>query len=140
EAEMKLYTNSIHVIDRSQRWFLKPDQPSDFSYVMVPIKGGEFTMGSPETEAGHSADEEQHKVKISPFWMERCEVTWDEYEPFMLNFEEPRPKDTNYAGEFSDAVAKPTRPYVEMSFGMGRSGFPAVAMTQHAANKYCEWL
>ena len=39
-----------------------------------------------------------------------------------------------------DAVSRPTRPYVEMSFGMGINGFPAISMTQHAANKYAEWL
>ena len=39
-----------------------------------------------------------------------------------------------------DAVSRPTRPYVEMSFGMGIDGFPAISMTQHAANKYAEWL
>jgi formylglycine-generating enzyme required for sulfatase activity len=27
-----------------------------------------------------------------------------------------------------------------MSFGMGINGFPAISMTQHAANKYAEWL
>src|SRR5260370_2055375 len=27
-----------------------------------------------------------------------------------------------------------------MSFGMGIDGFPAISMTQHAANKYAEWL
>src|SRR2546423_13832261 len=39
-----------------------------------------------------------------------------------------------------DAVSRSTRPYVEMSFGMGINGFPAISMTQHAANKYAEWL
>ena len=39
-----------------------------------------------------------------------------------------------------DAVSRPTKPYVEMSFGMGINGFPAISMTQHAANKYAEWL
>ena len=39
-----------------------------------------------------------------------------------------------------DAVSRPTRPYMEMSFGMGIQGFPAISMTQHAANKYAEWL
>jgi formylglycine-generating enzyme required for sulfatase activity len=42
--------------------------------------------------------------------------------------------------ELTDATARPTQPYVEMSFGMGKDGFPAISMTQHAANKYCEWL
>jgi formylglycine-generating enzyme required for sulfatase activity len=27
-----------------------------------------------------------------------------------------------------------------MSFGMGINGYPAISMTQHAANKYAEWL
>ena len=27
-----------------------------------------------------------------------------------------------------------------MSFGMGKDGFPAIAMTQHGANKFCQWL
>jgi formylglycine-generating enzyme required for sulfatase activity len=29
---------------------------------------------------------------------------------------------------------------VEMSFGMGIEGFPAISMTHHAANKYAQWL
>ena len=40
----------------------------------------------------------------------------------------------------ADAVARPTTPYVEMSFGMGKDGYPAISMTQHAANTYCKWL
>jgi formylglycine-generating enzyme required for sulfatase activity len=27
-----------------------------------------------------------------------------------------------------------------MSFGMGKEGFPAISMSQHAGSKYCEWL
>ena len=46
-------------------------------------------MGSPDTEPGHKPDEgPQHKVKISPFWMGQCEVTWNEYELFMYPDEE----------------------------------------------------
>ena len=29
---------------------------------------------------------------------------------------------------------------MEMSFGMGINGYPAISMTQHAANKYAQWL
>jgi formylglycine-generating enzyme required for sulfatase activity len=42
--------------------------------------------------------------------------------------------------KLADAVTHPSKPYVEMSFGMGKDGFPAISMTQHAANKYCQWL
>ena len=34
----------------------------------------------------------------------------------------------------------PTKPYVEMSYGMGRDGYPAISMTQYAARKYTQWL
>src|SRR5262249_6496655 len=65
-GEMKIYTNAI--------------PGTHVSYVMVPIQGGEFTMGSPDNEPGRKTDEgPQHKVKISPFWIEQCEVTWNEY-------------------------------------------------------------
>jgi formylglycine-generating enzyme required for sulfatase activity len=72
--------------------------------------------------------------------MERCEITWDEYELFMYPEEKAKAADGTYISENADAVTRPTKPYVEMSFGMGKSGFPAISMTQHGANKYCEWL
>ncbi|HMC29022.1 MAG TPA: SUMF1/EgtB/PvdO family nonheme iron enzyme, partial [Verrucomicrobiae bacterium] len=131
EAEMKPYTNII--------------PGTQVSYAMVPIRGGEFTMGSPSNEPGRQPDESpQHKVRISPFWMEQCEVTWNEFELFMFPDEERKFKDSiatdSYVDKVSDAVSRPTKPYVEMSFGMGKDGYPAISMTQHAANKYCQWL
>src|SRR6266480_3964805 len=76
--------------------------------------------------------------------MGQCEVTWNEFELFMYPDEERKFKETiqtdPYVDKVSDAVSRPTKPYVEMSFGMGRDGYPAISMTQHAANKYAEWL
>lgn len=131
EAGMKVYTNTI--------------PGSHVNYVMVPIRGGSFVMGSPESEPNRKPDEgPQHQVKVEPFWMEQCELTWDEYEMFMYPEEEKRKRasaPTDAAGDkLADVVTHPTKPYVEMSFGMGKHGYPAISMTQHAANKYCEWL
>jgi formylglycine-generating enzyme required for sulfatase activity len=131
EAEMKPYSNAI--------------PGTQVTYKMVPIPGGEFVMGSPDAEAGRKPDEgPQHKVKVDPFWMQQCEVTWNEYELFMYPDEEKRTRATiqsDPAGDkLADAVTHPSKPYVEMSFGMGKDGFPAIAMTHHAANKYCQWL
>ncbi len=116
-------------------------------YQMVAIKGGEFLMGSPETEKDRQSHEgPQARVKVSSFWLGKYEVTWDEYEPFMITpvdrFKNGTRKDFDPAAKYPDvdAVTSPTAPYVEMSFGMGQKGFPAISMTQHAANKYCEWL
>jgi formylglycine-generating enzyme required for sulfatase activity/mono/diheme cytochrome c family protein len=131
EAEMKPYAMTI--------------PGTQVTFAMVPIRSGEFTMGSPQNEAGRQADEGPlHKVKISPFWMGKTEVTWDEFELFMFADQERKfkgeiPTDP-YVDKISDAVSRPTKPYVEMSFGMGKNGYPAISMTQHSANKYCEWL
>ena len=56
---------------------------SSLKFKMVPIKGGSFTMGSPENEKGRDTDEgPQKKFIISPFWMGAFEVTHDEFDIF----------------------------------------------------------
>lgn len=112
---------------------------------MVPIPGGDFLMGSPGSEPGRKPDEgPQHRVVIAPFWMGTCEVTWNEYELFMYPIEEKKIRASHSYDQSpfpaADAVSRPTAPYVEMSFGMGKDGYPAISMTQHAASKYCQWL
>ena len=108
------------------------------SYEMVPIRAGEFEMGSSISDPQAKKDEQpQHKVRVDSFWMQAHEVTWDEYRLFMF---ERQAGETGNKDAAVDAVSRPTRPYVEMSFGMGINGYPAISMTQHAANKYAEWL
>jgi formylglycine-generating enzyme required for sulfatase activity len=118
---------------------------TEVTFDLVPIPAGSFKMGSPESESGRNADEgPQRSVEIAPFWMGKCEVTWNEFELFMYPTEEKRIRAGRQVeaklNELTDASSRPTQPYVEMSFGMGKDGFPAISMTQHAANKYCEWL
>jgi len=108
------------------------------SYSVVPVPAGDFTMGSPDSLAVAAPDEKPaHKVHVDAFAMQAHEVTWDEYRLFMFA---NQAGDTARKDEVVDAVSRPTRPYVEMSFGMGINGFPAISMTQNAANKYAEWL
>jgi len=131
EADMKGYTNMI--------------PGTEVPYSMVAIRGGEFLMGSPESEAGRKPSEgPQHRVKISPFWMGQFEVTWEQYLLYMYPDDERKLRETFQTeadvNTVSDAVTRPTKPYVDMSFGMGKAGFPAIAMTQHGANKFCHWL
>lgn len=46
----------------------------------VLIKGGSFQMGSPDSEAWRGADETQHSVTVSDFYMSKYELTQKEYE------------------------------------------------------------
>ena len=108
------------------------------SYDMAPVPEGDFLMGSADSDPQRKKDEQpQHKVHVSAFWMQAHEVTWDEYRLFMFA---TQAGEIAHKDELVDGVSRPTRPYVEMSFGMGINGFPAISMTQHAANKYAEWL
>ena len=118
---------------------------SDISFDMVPVKGGTFTMGSPADDPNRSPNELlAHQVKLSDFWMGKHEVTWDEYELWMMNLDkdnrEYKKLEPTEADALSDAVTKPTGPYTDMTFGMGKSGFPAICMTQLSAKMYCMWL
>ncbi len=118
---------------------------TEIQFEMVPIRGGEFTLGSPDSEEGRNEDEgPQRKVKVAPFWMGKTEVTWDEYDVWRMSLDNQHRKlngrEKDKVDAFTDAVTRPTKEYVDMTFGMGHDGFPAIGMTQAAAKMYCEWL
>lgn len=46
----------------------------------ILITGGTFTIGSPETENWRNADETQHEVTVSDFYMSPFELTGEEYQ------------------------------------------------------------
>lgn len=131
EADMKPYESKV--------------PSTGVPYSMVVIKSGEFLMGSPTSEVGRGEDEgPQVKKTLKPFWMGKYEVTWDEYEPFQLT-SIGRNKDGSRqvwspTDKPENLISQPTPPYQPMDFGMGREHYPAICMTQHAANKYCQWL
>ncbi|MEA1952623.1 MAG: formylglycine-generating enzyme family protein, partial [Planctomycetota bacterium] len=112
---------------------------------MVPIRGGKFLMGSPDSEEDRKKDEgPQHEVVVEPFWMGKCEVTWDEYEQWSMGLDKQfrkhtKAKATEY-DKLADAITRPTMPYQDMTFDMGKEGYPAICMTQLAAKMYCKWL
>ncbi len=131
EEEMKPYTEII--------------PGTDVKFDMVPIRGGVFKMGSPESEKNRKPDEgPQVEVRIEPFWMGKCEVTWDEYELWAMGLDKQRRKikkiESSEQDRIADAITIPTKPYTDMTFGMGKEGYPAVCMTQLAAKMYCKWL
>jgi len=110
-----------------------PDSKQSFQ--MVPILGGKFKMGSE-----YEGDERPaHEVEISSFWMGAHEITWDIFELYLdKNYEEaiaekPLPVEV-------DGLSRPSIPYLDMTFGMGKEGKPAIGMTQYGAIQFCKWL
>lgn len=118
---------------------------SDISINMVPITGGTFLMGSPTNEVGRKNDEgPQREVKVNSFWMGAYEITWEQYSQFLdekaanIKSREVTLKDGSKM--MVDGVSTATLMYIDMSFGMGRKGYPAINMTQYAAMMYARWL
>lgn len=147
EGALKAYTETVAGAENA-------------TFEMLPILGGEFTLGTPDSEADRSDDEgPQKKIQIEPFWMASTETTWGLYRAFMengknrnkdgtldldgnkLSPEAPLQSNPNLV----DAISQPTPPYMPMHNSMGNnagydSKYPAVAATQHSASKFCEWL
>ncbi len=106
------------------------------SFDMQGIPGGQFVMGS---KKGKTDEQPVHIVKVDAFWIGTHEVVWDIYEPFLY-------KDLEVSHNVGavpanvDAVTRPTKPYLDMTFGMGKEGQPALAMTHYNAIQFCKWL
>jgi len=121
---------------------------TDYKIEMLPIPAGTFTMGSPASEAKRNPDEgPQHEVKLKPFWMSKVEITWEIYEQFARKVDitklEEEGKDIKKQPENiqnAHAVTRPTPPYADPTFGLGRDGQPALCFTHHAAMEFCRWL
>lgn len=118
---------------------------SNQTYAMAAIPGGKFLMGSTPDQKGHKPDESpMHSVTIDPFYIGTYEVTWDFYDLFAFtNMEKEmaaKYPQTDANLTKTDATTRPSPPYVDMSFGMGRAGYPAINMTHYSAVKFCAWL
>lgn len=118
---------------------------SDISIKMVPVTGGTFLMGSPSGEPGRSESEgPQREVQVDSFWMGKYEISWNQYDLFAneaIGELRDQLASLNHNIDIStDAISTPTPPYVDMSFGMGRDGYPAISMTHYAAVMFTKWL
>ncbi|MCZ4244829.1 formylglycine-generating enzyme family protein [Pedobacter punctiformis] len=109
---------------------------TQLKFEMQAIPEGTFQMGS---KNGKPDELPVHKVKLDAFWMSKYEVTWNIFEPFLYRDYELKASDGKIPANV-DAVTRPTKPYLDMTFGMGKENQPAIAMTQYNAIQFCKWL
>lgn len=107
------------------------------SFDMTPIPAGVFVMGS--EDPNFPDQNPAHEVKIDAFWMGTHEVTWEAYELFLDKIYEENMTEGGVE-ERVDALTRPSLPYLDMTFGMGKERKPAVGMTQYGAIQFCHWL
>ena len=120
---------------------------STVTFNMIPIPAGTFEMGSPKSEPTRRADEgPARKVEIKQFWMGEIEVSWREFMTFfaatstgaktVAETQAPSEKTENAP----DAITGPTPPYGAPDQGWGKGLRPAITMSWHSAEVYCQWL
>ena len=110
---------------------------------MIAIPGGDANLGSPSDEPGREAtDQPKRKVQIPPFWMGKYEITWEQFLPYVyLDNSESILSSNRLEGLVDkDGVSHPTKPYGSVYRERGEKGYPALGMTEHAADNFCRWL
>jgi len=114
---------------------------TDISFEMVLIPEGKFTMGSPEGQVNRKADEGAMKdVELDAFYMGKYELGWEVFELFFKqNKELFQALDTDKLSGI-DAITRPSPPYEDPSYGMGKVGYPAISMSAYSALVFCKWL
>lgn len=113
---------------------------TQLTFGLTPIPAGKFVMGSPNSEKDRESDEgPQRKVEIDAFWMGTHEVTWDVFELFLNKNYEASVSEKALSPEV-DGLTRPSTPYLDMTFGMGKEEMPAIGMTQYGAIQFCKWL
>lgn len=134
-------------VEASAKQVEKPDDftehvpATDVAFDMVGIPKGTFMMGSPESEADRKAHEgPQREVDLDAFYMGKYEVTWEVFELFFKQNKELFVKLENDKVVKIDAITRPSPPYEDPSYGMGKDGYPAVSMSAYSALVFCKWL
>lgn len=102
-----------------------PAKPAEAFWQEVPAAAFKFEMipipGSPESG-------------IKPFWISRREITWEAFDVYMYALDEELDDGS------SDAVTRPTKPYLPPDRGFGHEGFAAISMSYKSAVEFCRWL
>ena len=139
---------AVQVGDRFMVPYTETIPGTDITLRMIPVPGGEYSMGSPEDETDRADDEgPQVRVSVRPMWVAEKEVTWEQYKEFMRLYsifkdfeaEGLRTVDPN---DTVDAITAPTELY-DPSFTFEYGEEPdqaAVSMTQYSAQMFTKWL
>ncbi len=96
---------------------------------MVLIPAGEFLMGAPEEAGGLPDERPQRKVYLAPYWIDRFEITNDDYAAFV-----------RATGHRIPENPKPALTLWEAGMPLPDSGrHPVVNVSWDDALAYCRW-
>ena len=69
-------------------------------------------------------------------WVMEREVTWNLFDVFIFRLDEKKKKST----PDSDAVTRPTKPYIAVDRGFGHNDYPALSMSLKGAVQFAKWV
>ena len=99
---------------------------ADLPELTLPIEGTSVTLRMVPVEDADGRG----------YYTSATEVTWDLYDAFIFNLDTDAGKSTPE----SDAVTRPSKPYVLVDRGYGHAGFAALSVSPRAAEQLVEWL
>ena len=67
-------------------------------------------------------------------WVMENELTWNLFDIFIFRLDEKKGK----SSPASDAVTRPTKPYIAVDRGFGHDGYPAISMSFKGALQFAE--
>ena len=103
-----------------------PASPEPLEPLTLPIEGTSVELQLIPVEG-----EDGREVYVSD-----TEITWDLYDAFIFNLD----TDAGASTAESDAVTRPSKPYVLVDRGYGHAGFAALSISPKAAEQLVEWL
>ncbi len=163
-AALMVVILAIMVVMSYKRTSLPPQWAAPVGFVdvlpnVVLIRGGEFTMGSPESEVGRDAarsvyknlgidySETQHKVKLSDFYMSKYAVTVAEFRKFVEATGYHTDAETAGSSFLWNGKGWEEKAGVNWRYGVSGSVRPAIEdnhpvlhVSWNDAVAYCEWM
>ncbi len=106
----------------------------------VFVKGGTFTMGSPEGE-GHSDEHPQHQVTLSNFYISKYEVTNAEYAEFLnAKGNQSEGEVGNTWLDINDSDCQIEQVNGVFKAKVGKENYPVIEVTWYGARAYAKWV
>ncbi len=113
----------------------------------IKIHGGEFTIGSPESEVGRQNDEIQHRASVSDFYMSKYAVTVAEFRRFIEASNYLTDAEKGSGSWIYDGVNVLKKAGVNWRHGVRGSlrspsedNHPVLHVSWNDAVAYCQWI
>jgi formylglycine-generating enzyme required for sulfatase activity len=111
---------------------------------LLYIKGGTFTMGSPDSEPGRWRDEVQHAVTVNGFYLSEKEITNEQFCRFLNATGVSGDGQGNVSGHGVQTLIEEDFSGVKYVNGSwqpatGKANYPVVKVSWYGAKAYCDW-